>query len=110
MWRVGQDYRLDRVARAGGLSTPVIFELAAHIAEFHDKAEPRPDHGGAAVMQEIAATNLRILRDRGAAGFDAAQIDAFEARIEEELSRCGALFEARRGAGEVRRRHRQPPH
>src|SRR2546423_4579762 len=105
MWRVGQDYRLDRVARAGGLSTPVIFELAAHIAEFHDKAEPRPDHGGATVMQEVAATNLRILRDRHAAGFDAAQIDVLEARIEEELSRCGALFEARRVRGKVRRCH-----
>ncbi len=105
MRRFAQDQLLDPVARAGGLSTPVIFELAAHIAEFHDKAEPRPDHGGAAVMQEVAATNLRILRDRRAAGFDAAQIDAFEARIEEELSRCGALFEARRVRGKVRRCH-----
>ena len=105
MRRFDQDQLLAPVAHAGGLSTPVIFELAAHIAEFHDKAEPRPDHGGAAVMQEVAATNLRILRDRRAAGFDAAQIDALEARIEEELARCGALLDARRVRGKVRRCH-----
>src|SRR5438046_3003936 len=105
MRRFAQDQLLAPVAHAGGLSTPVIFELAAHIAEFHDKAEPRPNHGGAAVMQEVAATNLRILRERRAAGYDAAQIEALAARIEEELARCAALLDARRVRGKVRRCH-----
>jgi hypothetical protein len=56
-------------------------------------------------MQEVTATNLRILRDRRAAGFEDARIDALDARIGEELARCGAALDARRARGKVRRCH-----
>ena len=105
MRRFAQEQLLDPIARAGGLTPPLVIELAAHIAEFHGKAEPRPGHGGAAVMQEVTATNLRILRDRRAAGFEDARIDALDARMREELARCGSLLDARRVRGKVRRCH-----
>ena len=56
-------------------------------------------------MWDIAATNLRILRDRRAAGFDNAQIDALEARIGEQLARVGPRLDVRRATGKVRRCH-----
>jgi len=105
MRRFDQAKLFDRLARAGELSAPLMRELAAHIAEFHRDAEPRPDHGGAAVMREITTTNLRILRDRHAAGFDDAQIAALEARIGEQLACVGPLLDARRARGKVRRCH-----
>jgi len=105
MRRFDQGQLLDRAARGGGLSAPLMLDLAAHIAAFHRDAEPRPDHGGAAVMREIATTNLRILRDRRAAGFDDAQIDALEARVGEALARVGAVLDARRVQDKVRRCH-----
>ena len=105
MRRFDQDQLLDRVARDGGLSARLMLELAARIAAFHESAEPRPEHGGGAVMQEVAATNLRILRDCRAAGFDGAQIDALRARIDEALARCAGLLDRRRATGKVRRCH-----
>jgi hypothetical protein len=105
MRRFDQAQLFDRLAHAGGLTAPLMLDLAAHIAEFHHAAEPRPDHGGAAVMQEVAATNLRILRDRRAAGFDPARIDTLEQRIREELARLAPLLDRRRAKAKVRRCH-----
>ena len=102
MRRFDQEQLADRIARAGGLTTALMLDLAATIAEFHQKAEPRPDHGGGAVMAEVARTNLLILRDCRAAAFDDAQIDALEARIREELARCGTRLDERRARGKVR--------
>jgi predicted kinase len=105
MRRFEQHQLLDQVARAGGLSARLVQELAAHIAAFHGEAEPRPEHGGGAVMAEIAQTNLRILRDCRAAGFAEARIDALQQRIREAVARVAPLLDERRAAGKVRRCH-----
>jgi aminoglycoside phosphotransferase family enzyme/predicted kinase len=105
MRRFEQHQLFDRVARDGVLTAPLMLQLAARIAAFHESAEPRPEHGGGAVMQEVAATNLRILRDCRAAGFDGAQIDALQVRIDEALARCAGLLDRRRATGKVRRCH-----
>jgi uncharacterized protein len=105
MRRFEQSQLLDRVARDGGLSAPLMLDLAASIACFHHEAEARPDHGGAAVMAEVAATNIGILRDRRAAGFDDVQIDGLEQRVRAALARCAPLLDERRARGKVRRCH-----
>jgi uncharacterized protein len=105
MRRFDQEQLLDRLARAGGLSVPLTLDLAAHIAKFHDKAELRLEHGGAAVMREVASTNLRILRDCRDASFDAVEIDALEVCIDNDLVRVGPLLDERRANGKVRRCH-----
>jgi aminoglycoside phosphotransferase family enzyme/predicted kinase len=105
MRRFEQHQLLDQVARAGRLSTPLMLDLAAQIAAFHGEAEFRPDHGGAAVMAEVAETNIGILRDRRSAGFPIAKIDALAARVRKELARCAALLDERRAKGKVRRCH-----
>ena len=87
------------------LSAPLILDLAARIAGFHREAEPRPDHGGGAVMAEVAETNLRILRERRSAGFAEAELDALRARIRQELARCAARLDERRAQGKVRLCH-----
>ena len=43
MRRFEQRDLLDNLARSGALSPPVLYSLTAHIAEFHGKAEKRPD-------------------------------------------------------------------
>jgi aminoglycoside phosphotransferase family enzyme/predicted kinase len=105
MRRFEQHQLLDQVARAGGLSAPLMLQLAARIAGFHREAEPRPDHGGGAVMAEVAETNLRILRNCRAAGFDGAQIDALQQRIRAAVARVASLLDQRRATGKVRRCH-----
>src|SRR5579884_4114212 len=55
MRRFGDADLLDMVARAGGLTAPLLRDVAAHIAQFHAKAEIRPQSGGAAVISELAS-------------------------------------------------------
>ncbi|HVC54819.1 MAG TPA: AAA family ATPase [Stellaceae bacterium] len=105
MGRFAQSDLFVNLAQAGGLSAPLIYALAAHIAAFHDKAERRPDRGGGAALAAVAAGNVVCLRDCGEAGFAAAQIDRVDAGVRGELARVGALLDERRAAGKVRRGH-----
>jgi aminoglycoside phosphotransferase family enzyme/predicted kinase len=105
MRRFEQHQLLDEVARAGGLSAPLMLDLAARIAGFHREAEPRPNYGGGAVMAEVAETNLRILRERRSAGFAEAELDALRARLRQELARCAARLDERQAQGKVRLCH-----
>lgn len=105
MRRFVQSDVLENVARQGGLSAALALALTAHIAAFHAKAEQRPDYGGSAVTADLIATNIAILRDSRAAGFAADLIDQVEAGLRGELARLGALLDARRDRGKVRRVH-----
>ena len=105
MRRFEREKLLEDMAVAGGLGAPLMLALTAHIAEFHDKAEACPKHGGgAAKTAALVATNIRVLRDCGG-GFDDARIDRVEARLGEEAARCAALLDRRRRDGKVRRCH-----
>jgi len=105
MRRFDQADLLEHVAGAGGLSSALLNALTAHIVAFHEKAEQRPDRGGAAAMAEVSQTNIRVLRDCRGAGFDPAQIDRLEEGLRGELARLGRLLDERRQAGRVRRCH-----
>jgi aminoglycoside phosphotransferase family enzyme/predicted kinase len=105
MRRFDQHDLLENLARAGGLSSSLIYALSAHIAAFHEKVEQRPDQGGTAAMAELAQTNIRVVRDCRSAGFAAAQIDRIEDGLNGELARQGRLLDERRQAGKVRRCH-----
>src|SRR5437764_3417856 len=60
MRRFEQKQLLDNVAMTGGLTAPLMLALTAHIAEFHQRAEPRPKHGGGAAMAALVETNIRV--------------------------------------------------
>src|SRR5439155_11814159 len=103
MQRFDQRDLLENLAAAGGLSAPLIHALCTHVAAFHDKAEQRPDHGGASAMSGLIATNVGILRNCRSAGFDQAQVDRIEAALIADLASQGGLLDERRAAGRVRR-------
>ncbi len=105
MQRFDQRDLLENVAREGGLSPSLLYGLTAHIAAFHEKAERRPDRGGAAVMAGLVQTNIGVLRNSRSAGFAAAQLDRLESALRSEVARLGRLLDGRRRAGRVRRCH-----
>ncbi len=105
MRRFDQRDLLENLARAGGLSAPLMYALVAHIAAFHEKAEQRLDRGGSAAMAELVQTNIGVLRECRSAGFAAAPIDRLEHGMLGELARLATLIDQRRAAGKVRRVH-----
>jgi aminoglycoside phosphotransferase family enzyme/predicted kinase len=105
MRRFDQQNVLDDIARRDDLSVELLHALAAHIVQFHDKAERVLDRGGATAMAELVRTNLAILRSCRAAGFAAPQLDRIECMLTAELAQTRALLEDRRQAGKVRRCH-----
>jgi len=105
MQRFDQSAVLDQVGARGELSPALLYSLAAHIAKFHDKAEPRLDCGGGAVMRELAKTNTGIAAGCEAAGIDPGQLRRVEQGLASEFSRLGTLLDERREAGRVRRCH-----
>jgi hypothetical protein len=64
MRRFDQPDLLENVAGAGALSTPLLYALSAHIAAFHEKAEPRRDRGGSAGRGVLRPGTLGGLRRR----------------------------------------------
>ncbi len=105
MRRFDQQGLLSNLAKAGGLTVPLIYALTAHIAEFHAKAETCADQGGVTAMTEVARDNIGCLHDCATAGFDTARIDRIDAGMLHELRRVGALLDDRRADGKVRRGH-----
>src|SRR5205814_1262669 len=84
MRRFEREKLLEDMAVAGALGAPLMLALTAHIAEFHDKAEACPKHGGAAATAALVATNIGVLRDCRDAGLETTRIDRVEARLAEE--------------------------
>lgn len=106
MRRFEQRDLLDNLAReSSGLPPPLLLALAAHIAAFHDKAESRPERGGAATTAEIADVALGVVRGCRAAGFPEGQIDRVAVGLRGALTRAADVLDARRRAGKVRRVH-----
>src|SRR5271165_6216573 len=80
-------------------------ELADHIAAFHQAAESRPDHGGAAALAAVVETNHLCLTAAPHAGFVTEDIVEIRERSLERLAAVGTLLDRRRAAGKVRRCH-----
>jgi uncharacterized protein len=95
----------DVLARTGRLTAPLIRELAGQIAAFHQKAEQRPEDGGAAALAAVIETNHCCLSEAVEAGFDSKRIDELRGKSVERLGAVGALLDRRRAEGKVRRCH-----
>ncbi len=95
----------DALARAGGLSAPLMQALAGRIADFHAGAERRHDHGGVAALTATIEMNHRCLAAARHAGFSPARIDEIRKRSLERLAAVGELLDRRRAEGKVRRCH-----
>ena len=95
----------DALARAGGLSAPLMQALAGRIADFHAGAERRHDHGGVAALTATIEMNHRCLAAARHAGFSPARIDEIRKRSLERLAAVGELLDRRRAEGRVRQCH-----
>ncbi len=94
----------DRMAEAGRLTPALMRELADIIAAFHESAERIAEHGGRAGLAATIAINHDNLR-LASPPLDGALIDRLQAASTAHLAAVGALLEARRAAGKVRRCH-----
>jgi uncharacterized protein len=105
MRRFDQAALFDELAKSNRLNAPLMTELADHIAAFHQAAEPRLDHGGAAALAAVVETNDTCLTAAPQAGFVTQDIVEIRQRSLDRLAAIGALLDRRRAAGKVRRCH-----
>ena len=103
MRRFDQSRRLDAIAKAKGLTPALLHRLAAHIAVFHEAAEPRLDQGAAA-LGRIVEENDACLRAAGGT-FSTERVRELRETSLEWLGRLGGLLDHRQAAGRVRRCH-----
>jgi aminoglycoside phosphotransferase family enzyme/predicted kinase len=105
MRRFDQDALFDRLAERGALSEAMIVRLSRVIAAFHRDAEIVGERGGSAAMTAQIASDETNLLLAVPAVFDAAACAALVRGWRAAVSRHGALLEARRRGGKVRRCH-----
>jgi uncharacterized protein len=104
MRRFDAEDAFDRLAETQRLLPALLRDLADTIAEFHDRADIVPDRGGSAGIAATIAIDDENLR-LAAPPLDRDRIDRVRVLSEERLREVGALLEARRDAGKVRRCH-----
>lgn len=103
MTRFEQDRLFDRMAIAGALTPELMTEVARMVVRFHRGAPVVHAGGGAA--------NIAAVLDINEAGFATShvfapeQIEAFNRRFRERLTRHADLLDRREAAGKVRRCH-----
>jgi aminoglycoside phosphotransferase family enzyme/predicted kinase len=105
MERFDQEALFDRLAESGRLDLDLMAPLVREIARFHNGAEARRDHGGKAGMQWIIDGNAAGFAEQGAGILLPAECRQVTDDSRAALERCGALLDARREAGSVRRCH-----
>jgi aminoglycoside phosphotransferase family enzyme/predicted kinase len=98
MRRFEQDALFDRMA----LTPALMRELTDEIAVFHAQAERVSGYGGAAALAEVMAGNGANLL---AAGLPQEAVARLDAAGRARLAAVGAVLDARRDAGKVRRCH-----
>jgi predicted kinase len=105
MVRFDQQGLFDRLAARGALELGLMRPLAVATARFHESAERRPDHGGAAGMAWVVDGNAAGFAEQGAGIFDPAACADLARSSREQLEHHEALLNARRDDGFVRRCH-----
>jgi len=104
MRRFAQGDLLDQRADAGSLSAKCMHDLTDVIAAFHERAEITPRHGGRPeIADAVEGNNLNLIR--ACPPLDRTMVDALYAASRERLATVGALLDARRDRGKVRRCH-----
>jgi aminoglycoside phosphotransferase family enzyme/predicted kinase len=105
MVRFDQEGLFDRLAARGTLELALMRPLAIATARFHESAERRADHGGAAGMAWVVDGNAAGFAEQGAGIFDPAVCADLTRYSREQLERHEALLNARRDDGFVRQCH-----
>jgi hypothetical protein len=105
MVRFDQDGLFDRLAARGALDLGLMRPLATAIAQFHDGAERRSDHGGAAGMTWVVDGNGTGFAEQGAGILDPSACANLTLSSREQLDGHRRLLDARRNGGFVRQCH-----
>ena len=105
MRRFDQSSLFDALAQTGGLSAPLMNELAGHIADFHAVAERRFDYGGATALTDIIEGNHLCLMAAQRTVFALERIDELHERSLHRLASVAGLLDRRRAKGKVRHCH-----
>jgi aminoglycoside phosphotransferase family enzyme/predicted kinase len=105
MNRFPQEALFDRLASVGALSLELMSPLAAAIADFHESAEARPDHGGRAGMAWVVEGNAAGFAEFGRICLDPSTADRVTDDSRRELDRRAEILERRRQSGCVRQCH-----
>jgi aminoglycoside phosphotransferase family enzyme len=105
MTRFDQAARLDCLARRGRLTPAIVDDLAAEIADFHNRAAVRPEFGGHAGMQAVIDGNAEDLAGLPERVLPVRRRRRLTVRCQDELARREGLLEARRRSGRVRHCH-----
>jgi aminoglycoside phosphotransferase family enzyme/predicted kinase len=105
MVRFDQDGLFDRLAARGALDLALMRPLAAAIAQFHERAQRRLDHGGAAGIAWVVDGNAAGFAEQGAGILDPAMCAQLTREARDELERRGHLLDSRRDSGFVRQCH-----
>lgn len=105
MRRFDQDLLFDRLAARGALDSKLLDALADAVLAMHDKAERRPNQGGADAFRRILLSNDAELRIHAPDLLPAEQVDALRDRSLAALERHAGILDGRRAAGFVRRCH-----
>src|SRR5438128_7287389 len=105
MRRFDQALVFDELAKAGRLSASSMIELTAQITAFHQSAERRPQHGGAAAVAAVVETNHGCLTTAREAGLSSERIAQVRQSSLERLAAVGAVLDRRRAEAKVRHCH-----
>lgn len=105
MVRFKQEGLFDRLAAQGALDLALMRPLATAIAQFHQGAERRSDHGGKPGMTWVIDGNAAGFSEQGGGILDPAACAELTRCSREQLERHGCLLDARRGNGFVRQCH-----
>lgn len=105
MDRFDQEGLFDRLAARGTLNLDLMRPLATAIARFHQAAERRFDHGGAAGMRWVIDGNATGFAEQAVGVLDQAACAELTRTSRDELERHGHLLESRRESGCVRQCH-----
>lgn len=104
MRRFSQDDLFDRLAKAGKLTPELMRDLTDVIVAFHDAAEITAERGGRQAMEDVIAGNHCNLL-QSSPPLDRAPIQHLHDASRAALDEVGALLDARRRQGRVRRCH-----
>ena len=99
MNRFDQDVLLDRLAGGGRLDIGVMSPLGEAIARFHEAADVRLEHGGAAGIERVIDGNAEGFEEFGRGFLDQSSCRQVTTDAGDELERRRSLLDARRARG-----------
>jgi aminoglycoside phosphotransferase family enzyme/predicted kinase len=105
MNRFDENGLFDRLATGDALPVDLMAPLGAAIAQFHTRAERRPNHGGRRGIRWVIDGNTRGFAEEGEGIIDAHAAERLANASHHALARHGAHLDRRREAGSVRECH-----